>query len=608
MPEDQRRALTDLFRDANKIALRPTAIARRATTGTTVLTDRGCRVAVSAGITIPANVYAAGDWFQLYNDSAAAVTVTQGASLTLRLDGTTVTGDRVLAPRESAMVWFNSATEAAYAQTGSAASALLTSTNYLLNGNFDAALNVGPLTLLNNGNESLSFDAWTLFQNTAATAVASQVASGLTGYRKALKIGRPNGDTSTNAIIAISSVKTIDSIPLQGQTVTFSFWAKAGANFSGSNLSVRLATGTGTDELPGGISGWTGVLNPINTTQVITSSWAQYSFTTPLSATETQIGIRVFYVPAGTAGADDNAYLTGVRIQQGLVATGPDAIPYRDTVNQLRPHGYCGGCITNFGGGGDPFSQCQFISRNGNTVLINGNYEIIPQGVFFVSGGVTATYSSCTIDGTPASALAANTDYYIYATMVAGAMTLNFSTAHVPALSNQYGLWVKADDAASTLVGFLHTNAASKSLGNAQAQTIISYYNRLRYRLSATISGNTTSATWVELSSANRLEWVQWDDDLPSGPASWANIGTSASPRTAELAIGMNSSTTPNGDTWIGITPSTASPSMTATPRALNNGNSAKGNYYYATSLAQVSGGATLTVVNGSMCLDNIAV
>jgi hypothetical protein len=85
----------------------------RSTTVTTVsISDKGKCIAVSAGITIPNAVFAAGDSFSIYNDSAAAVTITQGASLTLRQAGTTLTGNRTLAPRGFITVWMNSASEA----------------------------------------------------------------------------------------------------------------------------------------------------------------------------------------------------------------------------------------------------------------------------------------------------------------------------------------------------------------------------------------------------------------------------------------------------------------------------------------------------------------
>jgi len=73
---------------------------------------KGCRVAISAGVTIPSATYSPGDCFSFYNDSASAVTITQGAGLTLRQDGTINTGSRTLAARGTCFVWFNTANEA----------------------------------------------------------------------------------------------------------------------------------------------------------------------------------------------------------------------------------------------------------------------------------------------------------------------------------------------------------------------------------------------------------------------------------------------------------------------------------------------------------------
>lgn len=67
--------------------------------------------AISAGVTIPDATFSAGDAFSLYNDSAAAVTITQGAGLTQRLNGTATTGNLTLAARGFCTVWFNTASE-----------------------------------------------------------------------------------------------------------------------------------------------------------------------------------------------------------------------------------------------------------------------------------------------------------------------------------------------------------------------------------------------------------------------------------------------------------------------------------------------------------------
>lgn len=80
--------------------------------GTLVIGDRGTLVAVTAGVTVPANVFAANDVVTIYNNSAGNITITQGASLTLRQVGTANTGNRTLAQRGLVTVVFISATEA----------------------------------------------------------------------------------------------------------------------------------------------------------------------------------------------------------------------------------------------------------------------------------------------------------------------------------------------------------------------------------------------------------------------------------------------------------------------------------------------------------------
>jgi hypothetical protein len=82
------------------------------TSGTAVLADLGKCISITAGITIPANIYAAGDIISLYNNSAGDLTVTQGASLTLRKAGSATAGNLTIPLRGIASIWFLSATEA----------------------------------------------------------------------------------------------------------------------------------------------------------------------------------------------------------------------------------------------------------------------------------------------------------------------------------------------------------------------------------------------------------------------------------------------------------------------------------------------------------------
>ena len=92
-------------------------IPRSTTSGTATTGDIGKCIAVSAGITIPNSTFSAGDALSIYNDSATAITITAGVA-TLRLAGTASTGNRTLAARGVATIWFNSATEAIISGAG----------------------------------------------------------------------------------------------------------------------------------------------------------------------------------------------------------------------------------------------------------------------------------------------------------------------------------------------------------------------------------------------------------------------------------------------------------------------------------------------------------
>lgn len=72
----------------------------------------GKRVALTSNITVNPNVFAAGDAVSIYNASDVNIDITQGVSMTLRLDGTTVTGTRTLFPRGTCLIWFDTASEA----------------------------------------------------------------------------------------------------------------------------------------------------------------------------------------------------------------------------------------------------------------------------------------------------------------------------------------------------------------------------------------------------------------------------------------------------------------------------------------------------------------
>jgi hypothetical protein len=165
-------------------------------------------------------------------------------------------------------------------------------------------------------------DRWAWQSSSVATKTISRQASGLTGFQYGIRVARDSGNSNTASNYIGYSMETSDAIRFSGQTVTFSFYAKAGANYSptSSLLGYRLASGTGTDQnlLTGG---YTGNVNLLDSTQAITTTYTRYSFTATVGSTATELGLFFYSTPTGTAGANDWFEITGVQIELGSVAT-----------------------------------------------------------------------------------------------------------------------------------------------------------------------------------------------------------------------------------------------------------------------------------------------
>jgi hypothetical protein len=136
-----------------------------------------------------------------------------------------------------------------------------------------------------------------------------------------MRIQRTAGNASTNSINTAQSFESVNSIQYAGKTVTLSFYARAGANYSGASnaLQVYLATGTGTDQ--SAISGFTNNIYVINTPATLTTTWQRFTYTAAVASNRTQVAPYFVHVPVGTAGAADYFEITGVQLELGSVAT-----------------------------------------------------------------------------------------------------------------------------------------------------------------------------------------------------------------------------------------------------------------------------------------------
>lgn len=170
----------------------------------------------------------------------------------------------------------------------------------------------------------------------SSISVSKQAQTDVVSFSSSLRWGR-GGGTNTATINLGQVVRSVDTVRMQGQVCTLSFWAKAGAQFSGVNsaLNVLVATGTGTDEGAAGLvaATWTGyaslVLTPAqgsqaaqaNVPQVITAAPVRYQFTFTVPATATELGLLFNYAPTGTNNTTDTVDFYGLQLEIGAGAT-----------------------------------------------------------------------------------------------------------------------------------------------------------------------------------------------------------------------------------------------------------------------------------------------
>lgn len=191
--------------------------------------------------------------------------------------------------------------------------------NAVINGGFDIWQRGTSFTVAST-TRTYTADRWMAYRTaTGATVTRQNTSPNYSPYY--VRVARDSGDAATNILYLTQAIETLNSKPLAGKTVTLTWWARAGANYSStSNLMTwELAYGTGTDQNM--ISGFTGQTNITTGTKTLTTSWQQFTTTGTVSTSATQIGFNFYYTPTGTAGAADYFEIADVQLEVGSVAT-----------------------------------------------------------------------------------------------------------------------------------------------------------------------------------------------------------------------------------------------------------------------------------------------
>lgn len=167
-------------------------------------------------------------------------------------------------------------------------------------------------------------DRWQVYRAATGSTVSRQATNDTTNLpniQYCARVQRDSGNTSTSNINFIQNFESINSVPFSGKTVTFSFYARAGANYSATSnaLAAYLRSGTGTDQ--NFVTGYTGLIDVVATTATLTTTWQRFTYSGTVPTNSTELAIQIQSNPTGTAGANDWFEITGIMVEVGLSAS-----------------------------------------------------------------------------------------------------------------------------------------------------------------------------------------------------------------------------------------------------------------------------------------------
>jgi hypothetical protein len=196
--------------------------------------------------------------------------------------------------------------------------------NLLINGDMRVRQRTAFTTTTNT--YQFTTDRWWVFSGTSTVGAPSYVTSStLANFPNALRVQRQAGNTGTAYVVAGQTIESANVYAVQGKTLTLSFWARAGANYSGASngLLAIINQGTGVDQGTLAVINqtWTGFTATTLGTATLTTSWQKFSYTYSVPSTATELNVQFAYAATGTAGANDYFDITGVQLEQGTVAT-----------------------------------------------------------------------------------------------------------------------------------------------------------------------------------------------------------------------------------------------------------------------------------------------
>jgi hypothetical protein len=229
-------------------------------------------------------------------------------------------------------------------------------------------------------------DRFTGYTGTSSLWNISQVSTSAHDFPYALRLQRIAGQTSTSAVYLRQVIETINCKDLAGQVVTISFYATAGANYSGGAASFQVYTGTAADQGTASLNtaAWTGLASPLSSTFTPTTTRTRITLTGTIGSTVQEVAFGLNWSGSGTAGANDYLDITGVQLEVGSTATSFDYRPYGTELALCQRYYQQVGSSTA--------SSALFSSYGANTNAVSWQFKVSMRATPTIGGTYTGTF------------------------------------------------------------------------------------------------------------------------------------------------------------------------------------------------------------------------
>ena len=281
--------------------------------------------------------------------------------------------------------------------------------NFIVNGGMQVWQRGTSMASTANGSNNYTADRFWVSHNNASNVTVSQqdgTGAGI-GVQYCARVQRNSGSSAANGIRYGTSLEATDVIRMRGKTLTLSYYARAGADFSPTSnaMPVYLFTGTDVDPNPNTFAGgsWNNTVGLVNTTSTLTTSWQRFTHTTAaVSSTANAIILQFNATETGTAGANDYFEITGVQLEIGSSETPFQHESYATTLRKCKRYYqelYQGAdqywVSTNYNSGNN-WATCEFPEMRAIPTATNYYINSSASSIYIARNSITWSWSSVT--------------------------------------------------------------------------------------------------------------------------------------------------------------------------------------------------------------------